>query len=60
MKENRYIALLYAKLLLTVIHLQITHCLQKTLLHEKSGKIRMLSLNKKKTGFKIRENKKHE
>jgi hypothetical protein len=46
MKENRYIALLYAKLLLIVIHLQITHCLQKTLLHEKSGKIRMLSLNK--------------
>jgi hypothetical protein len=45
-KEHRYIALLYAKLLLIIINLQITHCLQRILTSRKDGKIRMLSLNK--------------
>jgi hypothetical protein len=45
-REHRYIALLYAKLLLIIINLQITTCLQKRLMSMKSGKIRMLSPNK--------------
>jgi hypothetical protein len=43
-KEHRYIALLYAGLLLIIINLQITHCLQRILISGKEGKIRMLSL----------------
>jgi hypothetical protein len=46
MKEERYISLLLAKMLLTVIHLQITWRIQKTLSQMDSGKLPVLSLNK--------------
>jgi hypothetical protein len=46
MKEERYISLLLAKMLLTVIHLQITWRIQKTLSRMDSGKLPVPSLNK--------------
>jgi hypothetical protein len=45
-KKHRYLTLLYAKLLLIIINLQITCCLQQSLARQQAGKIRMLSLNK--------------
>ena len=47
MKEQRYIALLYVKLLLIVISLQITYSLQQSFsLQQQKGKRQILSLNK--------------
>jgi hypothetical protein len=46
MKEERYISLLLAKMLLIVIHLQITWRIQKTLSQMDNGKLPVLSLNK--------------
>jgi hypothetical protein len=42
-KEYRYIALLYARLLLIIINLQITHTLQRILTVRQADKLRMLS-----------------
>jgi hypothetical protein len=46
MKEHRYITLLYVKLLLIIINLQITYSLQRGFSEHRTGKIRILSLNK--------------
>jgi hypothetical protein len=43
MKAHRYIALLYARLLLIIINLQLTHTLQGILARRERDKIRMLS-----------------
>jgi hypothetical protein len=42
-KAHRYIALLYARLLLIIINLQLTHTLQGILARREVDKIRMLS-----------------
>jgi hypothetical protein len=46
MKEHRYIALLYVKLLLIIINIQITYSLQKSFIRKNTDKIGILSLNK--------------
>ncbi|MDR0864740.1 MAG: IS4 family transposase [Candidatus Symbiothrix sp.] len=47
MKEERYLCLLYAKLILIVINLQITYRIQKVIgITGTDGKIRLLSFNK--------------
>ncbi|MDR1341134.1 MAG: hypothetical protein LBK58_13935 [Prevotellaceae bacterium] len=46
MKEHRYIVLLYTKLLLIIINLQIIHTLQGILAGRESDKIRMLNPTK--------------
>jgi hypothetical protein len=46
MKEERYITLLYIKLMLIIINLQITYSLQQSFTQQQPDKIRILSLNK--------------
>jgi hypothetical protein len=47
MKEERYLCLLYVKLILTVIHMQITFQIQKAIgTGEKEHQVRLLSFNK--------------
>jgi hypothetical protein len=46
MKETRYLALLYSKLLLIIINMHITHCAQQFFALRKSDKILLLSPNK--------------
>jgi len=46
MKEHRYITLLCIKLLQIIICLQITYSLQQAVVQGKTGKIKVLSLNK--------------
>jgi hypothetical protein len=45
-KKHRYFTLLYVKLLLIIINLQITYSLQHSFIQPKSDKIKILSLNK--------------
>jgi transposase len=46
MKKHRYFTLLYIKLLLIIINLQITCCLQQSFVQPEPNKIKILSLNK--------------
>jgi hypothetical protein len=46
MKEHRYFTLLYVKLLLIIINLQITYSLQHVLVQSDPKKMKILSLNK--------------
>jgi hypothetical protein len=46
MKKHRYFTLLYVKLLLIIINLQITYSLQQAFVQPKPDEIKMLSLNK--------------
>ena len=46
MKEQRYITLLYVKLILIIINLQITYSLQQAFVQPKKDKIKLISLNK--------------
>jgi len=46
MKEHRYLTLLYVKLLIIIINLQITYSVQTSLKPCKPGQIRVISLNK--------------
>ena len=45
-KEHRYFTLLYVKLILIIINLQITYSLQQSFVQPKSDKFKVISLNK--------------